>query len=63
MSKEPKKVKIQLPGDLDDLIHRVIMEGHFDNEESLILTAVEDLLYMEISNLEKVKSLRQERIK
>ncbi len=56
MTKELKVQKITLPKDLDDQIYRAILEGRFDDEKSLILSAIEELLLMEVSNLEISKS-------
>ncbi|OLS21372.1 MAG: hypothetical protein HeimC2_33760 [Candidatus Heimdallarchaeota archaeon LC_2] len=56
MTNEGELVKISLSEDLDDLMYRAIMEGKFEDESSLIPTAVEELLYMEISNPEELKN-------
>ena len=56
MTNEGELVKISLSEDLDDLMYRAIMEGKFEDESSLISTAVEELLYMEISNPEELKN-------
>lgn len=55
MTEELEAHEISIPKDLDDRIHRAILEGRFDDEESLILSAVEELIYMELLNSENLK--------